>query len=88
MDWVMPLDSLLNKTESFGFACQEVDGNDISAFLAAFDSARATKGQPNFIKTNTLVGKGVLRREGDDVTIISAGLCLEEVTESSRNACS
>ena len=50
--------------ESFGFACQEVDGNDIPALLTAFDVARDTKGKPSFIKANTLMGKGVASLEG------------------------
>ncbi len=64
MDLVMSLEPLTEKMQSFGFACQEVDGNDIAALLAAFDIARATKGKPSFIKANTLMGKGVASLEG------------------------
>ena len=64
MDLVMSLEPLIDKMESFGFACQEVDGNDIGALLTAFDEARATKGKPSFIKANTLMGKGVASLEG------------------------
>ena len=64
MDLVMSLEPLTKKMQSFGFACQEVDGNDIAALLAAFDIARATKGKPSFIKANTLMGKGVASLEG------------------------
>jgi len=64
MDLVMSLEPLMDKMASFGFACQEVDGNDIAALLGAFDVARATKGQPSFIKANTLMGKGVPSLEG------------------------
>lgn len=64
MDLVMSLEPFMDKMESFGFACQDVDGNDISALLAAFDTARATKGRPSFIKANTLMGKGVASLEG------------------------
>jgi transketolase len=49
---------------SFGFNCLEVDGNDIEALLAAYESARTTKGKPSFIKANTLMGKGVVSLEG------------------------
>ena len=59
MDLVMSLEPLMAKMASFGFACQEVDGNDIGALLSAFDTARDTKGKPTFIKANTLMGKGV-----------------------------
>ncbi|MEP1354195.1 MAG: transketolase [Tateyamaria sp.] len=64
MDLVMSLEPLMDKMESFGFACQEVDGNDLSALLAAYDTARQTKGKPSFIKANTLMGKGVDSLEG------------------------
>ena len=64
MDQVMSLDPLMDKMESFGFAVQEVDGNDIGALLAAYDVARETKGKPSFIKANTLMGKGVASLEG------------------------
>ncbi|MDE0521219.1 MAG: transketolase [Boseongicola sp.] len=64
MDLVMSLEPLMDKMESFGFACQEVDGNDIGALLGAYDQARATRGKPSFIKANTLMGKGVASLEG------------------------
>lgn len=64
MDLVMSLDPLMEKMASFGFDTQEVNGNEISALLGAFDHARATKGKPSFIKANTLMGKGVTSLEG------------------------
>ncbi len=64
MDRVMSLEPLCDKMQSFGFAPQEVDGNDIQALLDAFDLARATKGRPTFIKANTVMGKGVSSLEG------------------------
>ena len=64
MDLVMSLEPLMEKMASFGFACQEVDGNNIGALLTAYDTARATKGKPSFIKANTLMGKGVASLEG------------------------
>ena len=64
MDLVMSLDPLVDKMTSFGFATQEIDGNDIADLLTAFDKARATKGKPSFIKANTLMGKGVSSLEG------------------------
>lgn len=64
MDRVMSLEPLMAKMASFGFACQEVDGNDIAALLEAFETARATQGRPAFIKANTLMGKGVASLEG------------------------
>ncbi len=64
MDLVMSLEPLCDKMAAFGFAAQEVDGNDIGALLGAFDAARAAKGKPSFIKANTLMGKGVSSLEG------------------------
>lgn len=64
MDKVMSLEPLMDKMASFGFACQDVDGNDIAALLAAYDKARGTKGKPSFIKANTVMGKGVPSLEG------------------------
>ena len=64
MDLVMSLEPLMDKMESFGFACQEVDGNDMAALLPAYETARATKGKPSFIKANTKMGKGVASLEG------------------------
>ena len=64
MDLVMSLEPLMKKMESFGFACLEVDGNDIGALLQAYDQARAAKGRAAFIKANTLMGKGAASLEG------------------------
>jgi len=64
MDMVMSLEPLMDKMHSFGFACQDVDGNDLGSLLNAFDKARSTKGKPTFIKANTLMGKGVKSLEG------------------------
>lgn len=64
MDLVMSLEPLNDKMQSFGFAVQEVDGNNIGELLHAFDTARDTKGAPSFIKANTLMGKGVSSLEG------------------------
>lgn len=64
MDKVMTLDPLFTKMESFGFAVQDIDGNDIDALLGAFDKARNTQGKPSFLIANTLVGKGVPSLEG------------------------
>ncbi|MBX2882759.1 MAG: transketolase [Granulosicoccus sp.] len=64
MDLVMPLDPLMDKMQSFGFACQEVDGNDLGALLNSLEQARNTRDKPTFIKANTLMGKGVASLEG------------------------
>ena len=64
MDKVMSVEPLMAKMESFGFHVQEVDGNNMTALLAAFENARSTTGKACFIKANTLMGKGVTSLEG------------------------
>lgn len=64
MDLVMSLEPLTDKLQSFGFAVQEVNGNDLGELLNAFDVARSIRQQPSFIKANTLMGKGVSSLEG------------------------
>ena len=52
------------KFEAFGFHVINVDGHDFQALKAAFDEAKATKGQPTAIIAKTLKGKGVSFMEG------------------------
>ena len=48
------------KWASFGWHVQRVNGNDLAAVLAAFDTARAlTEAKPRVILLDTLMGKGV-----------------------------
>jgi transketolase len=48
------------KFEAFGWHAQRVDGNDLTAVVAAFDAARAVKGdQPRAIIFDTTMCKGV-----------------------------
>lgn len=47
------------KFEAFGFHVINVDGHDFDALKAAFDEAKATKGQPTAIVAKTVKGKGV-----------------------------
>ncbi|HEX4085028.1 MAG TPA: transketolase [Chthoniobacteraceae bacterium] len=63
------LDAMANLTQSentgerfdgYGWHVQELeDGNDMEAFRAAFEKAKATKGKPHFIIAHTLIGKGI-----------------------------
>lgn len=64
MDKVMSLAPLMDKMESFGFECHDVDGNNIESLLTTYDKARETKNKPTFIKANTIMGKGVPSLEG------------------------
>jgi transketolase len=45
--------------EAYGWDVQTIDGNDMEAFLAAFEKAKAGAGKPHFIIAHTLIGKGI-----------------------------
>lgn len=47
------------KFKAFNFHVIDVDGHDFDALKAAFDEAKATKGQPTAIIAKTIKGKGV-----------------------------
>ncbi|MCB2013104.1 MAG: transketolase [Geminicoccaceae bacterium] len=63
-DRVFSPEPLADKVRGFGFAVQEIDGNDMGALLNAFGTARGTKGKPGCIIARTLIGKGVAHLEG------------------------
>jgi transketolase len=56
---VNPLEPLADKFRAFGYALQEVDGNNIPALLNIFGQLPFEKGKPNLILANTIKGKGV-----------------------------
>jgi transketolase len=45
--------------EAIEWAVQTVDGNDMTAFAAAFEKAKAATGKPQLIIARTLIGKGI-----------------------------
>ncbi len=45
--------------EAIEWGVQTVDGNDMPAFLAAFEKAKAATGKPQMIIAKTLIGKGI-----------------------------
>ncbi len=47
------------KFRSFGFEVININGNEISEILEAFDKAKKTKGKPTAIIARTIKGKGV-----------------------------
>ena len=47
------------KFEAFNFHVINIDGHDFDAIRAAFEEAKATKGQPTCIVAHTVKGKGV-----------------------------
>jgi transketolase len=61
---IMDLEPLRGKWESFNWACQVIDGNDLAAVLGALDIATATAGRPTVIIAHTTKGKGVSFMEG------------------------
>jgi transketolase len=57
---ILGFEPLVDKWEAFGWHVQRVDGNDLPAVLAAFDTAMALKdAKPRVILFDTLMGKGV-----------------------------
>jgi transketolase len=57
---VLGFEPLADKWAAFGWHVQRVNGNDLSAVVAAFDAARAlTDAKPRVILFDTLMGKGV-----------------------------
>ena len=50
---------IVDKLAAFGFAVQAIDGHDFDAIEAAFEKAKATKGQPSAIVIKTTKGKDV-----------------------------
>ncbi|MDM0076175.1 transketolase [Variovorax sp. J2P1-59] len=57
---VLGFEPLADKWAAFGWHVQRIDGNDLPAVVAAFDSARAlTDAKPRVILVDTLMGKGV-----------------------------
>ncbi|PYK32211.1 MAG: hypothetical protein DME57_00670 [Verrucomicrobia bacterium] len=51
--------------KAYGFDVQEVNGQDMQAFLDAFNNAKENNnGKPKFIIAHTLVGKGIPEVEG------------------------
>src|SRR5260370_23189234 len=51
--------------KAYGFDVQEINGQDMQAFLDALDSAKENdNGKPKFIVAHTLIGKGIPEEEG------------------------
>ena len=56
---VMGMEPLEAKFSAFGYAVRQVDGNDIAALVALFDSLPFEPGKPNLVLAHTVKGKGV-----------------------------
>jgi len=60
---VLDMEPVADKWTAFGWATQEIDGNDMEAVVAALKTARTRGGKPHAIVMRTLPGKGVRRIE-------------------------
>lgn len=58
-EYVMPLEDLRGKWESFGWHVQEIDGHNIESIIDAASMARAISNKPSVIIAHTIPGKGV-----------------------------
>lgn len=56
---VMPLEPIADKYRAFNWHVLEVNGNDIAAFIAAVNEAKAIYEKPTLIIAHTIPGKGV-----------------------------
>ncbi len=56
---VMPLEPLADKYRAFNWHVIEANGNDIPAFIAAVDQAKAIYEKPTLVIAHTIPGKGV-----------------------------
>src|SRR3954470_23988925 len=64
--WEHDMGQFERRWTAFGWHAIVIDGHDLSAILAAFDEARATKGKPTMILARTFKGKGVSFTENKD----------------------
>lgn len=62
---VMPLEPIADKYRAFNWHVIEVNGNDIAAFIAAVEEAKAISEKPTLIVAHTIPGKGVPEIEFD-----------------------
>lgn len=61
---ILDTGDLRAKFESFGFFVQSIDGHNVEAIADAIDRAKAEKGRPSMILSNTVKGKGISFMEG------------------------
>lgn len=56
---IMPLESLRDKWQAFGWHVLEIDGNNITSIIDAASAARAVTDKPSVIIAHTTPGRGV-----------------------------
>ena len=62
---VMPIEPLRDKLTAFGLRVMEIDGNNISEIMEAFEKGKLYPDQPKAVIMKTIAGKGVGFMEGD-----------------------
>src|SRR3989338_2022797 len=62
---VMPLEPLADKYRAFNWHVIEIDGHNITQFIAACDEAKSIREKPTMILAHTTPGKGVPSIEND-----------------------
>ena len=55
----MPMTDYKAALESFGFACKEINGNNMAEVVDALEAIPYTEGKPNAIIANTIKGYGI-----------------------------
>jgi transketolase len=83
-DNAVTLDAMANVTQSedtgkrfeaYGFDVQKIDGNDMTAFIDALDTAKARdNGKPQMIMAKTVIGKGIPEVAGTNKAHGEAGV--------------
>lgn len=61
---VMSMESITEKFCSFGWACIEIDGNDMEQIVEVLDRLPLEKGKPNMVLCHTVKAKGLAIGEG------------------------
>lgn len=64
---IMPMGSISEKWEAFGWNVIEIDGHDVEQIASALDEAKKTKGVPTMINAKTVKGKGISFMEGESM---------------------
>lgn len=59
IEQVMPLGSLKDKYQAFGWHVLEIDGHDFRQIISSFEEAKEILDKPVLIIANTVLGKGV-----------------------------
>jgi transketolase len=62
---VLPLEPLADKWRAFGFSVREVDGHDVDALRAVFESLPFEPDKPSLLIAHTVKGKGIPFAEND-----------------------